>query len=113
MNSGEKIGIKTLALFMQQGKQTKQTLNIKDTGSNKYTIYVENLPDNTLHYSVLKVHKSGNVVGTIHIDRVSEYGLEYQNTVSSLPDSVVKYIREHYVTFYRYLSIGENAFNIC
>lgn len=110
MNQGEKIGIRNLARFMHEGKCIKQTLTIKDTGSNKYTIYVENLLDNTLHYSVLKVHKSGNVIGTVHIDKVSEYGMTYNNTVSSLPDSVVRYIRDHYVTFTRYLSIGENAF---
>ena len=110
MNSGERTGIRTLALFVRDGRYTKQTLTIKDTGSNKYTICVENRPDQTLHYSITKVSKHGQLIGTIEIDRVSEYGLEYNNTLSSLPDSVVKYIREHYLTFYTYLKIGENAF---
>ena len=109
MNSGEKTGIRTLALFMKSNQHTKQTLNIKDTGSNKYTICVENRPDQTLHYSVTKVSKHGQLIGTIEIDRVSEYGLGYNNTFGRLPDSVVKYIREHYVTFTRYLSIGDRA----
>ena len=110
MNSGEKVGIRTLALFVREGGHTMQTLNIKDTGSNKYTICVENLPGGVLHYYVLKNAKSGKFIGKIEIDRVSEYGIEYKNTVSSLPDSVTKYIREHFVTFNAYMSIGENAF---
>lgn len=111
MNSGEKVAIRTLALFMREGSHTRQTLIIKNTGSNKYTICVENLPNNTLQYSVIKNNKSGKFIGTLVIDRVSEYGIEYNNSIiGSIPDSIVKYIREHYITFNRYLSIGENAF---
>ena len=110
INMGEKLGIITLAKFVNAGKYDKQTLIVKDTGSNKYTIYVENIPNNGLHYSILKVNKSGNVVGTIQVDRVSEYGIEYNNTVSNLPDSVVKYIKNHYITFHRYLKLGDKAF---
>ena len=110
MNSGEKVGIRTLALFMRDGAHTKQCLIVKDTGSYKYTICVENLPDNNLKYTVIKHKKTGKLIGEIPIHRVSNYGIEYDNTVSRLPDSVSRYIINHYKTFFNFLKIGENAF---
>ena len=111
LNSGEKMGIRTLKLFMDDNTYIKQVLKVIDTGSNKYTILIENGPNYTVKYSVNKRAKSGKDYGITYIERLSRHGMEYNNTLFSLPDSVVKYIKEHYVVLENYLKIGEKAFN--
>lgn len=111
MNNVEKTNMRTMAIMMRDGKHILQTLRVKDTGSNKYTVCIENLPNNTLQYSVIKHNKAGKLIGRLVIDRVNIYGLEYNNSIiGSLPLSIIRYIRAHYTIFCNYLKIGESAF---
>jgi len=113
LNQKEKQGIRTMASFITQGKNNQQTLNIIDTRANKYSIILQYTSNNGLQYSVEKrAKKSGHFYGIFIIKNVSQYGIEYDrlNEKDSLPDSVVKYIILHYITFNRYINIGENAF---
>ena len=103
MNAGERIGIQTLALYRSQGKHVKQTLKEINTGSNKYTIYVENIPELGTKYSV---KKEGKEKIEIAIHRVTKDGVIYENEKAKLPNSVLKYIIEHCIEYKNYLHRG-------
>ena len=89
--------INTIVHIINEREAGYVCLRRVNTGSNVYTIRISYNPLVGLTYEVEK-HKSNKMyVGIVTIDRVSEYGCEYNNTIiGSLPDSVVKLIRKSF-----------------
>lgn len=58
-----------------------------NTGSYIYCIMV-NHTNGVLKYSVHKTRVNGQAIGTININKISIFGMEYDNSKGSLPDSV-------------------------
>ena len=113
LNSGEKCAIRTMALFINENTHNFQTLKVINTGSYKYTITLEYIPNMGLKFNVIKNFVNGKLMGNIEVTNVSEYGVEYVKTFSlgNVPDSVTKYIKTYYKYLNNYLQIGEKAFN--
>lgn len=103
MNAGERIGIQTLALYSEQGKHIKQILRVIDTGSNKYRVFVENIPDIGIKYSVIK---EGKEFKEIQIHRVTKDGVLYETEKAKLPNSVLHYIIDHCINYTNYIHGG-------
>lgn len=58
-----------------------------NTGSYIYCIIV-NHTNGVLKYSVHKTRVNGQAIGTINVNKISIFGMEYDNSKGSLPDSV-------------------------
>lgn len=98
-----------LSAYYDKNIYYKKELKMINTGSNKYTVFVEHI-NKEIKYSVEKRTKDNQIKGIINIVRVDEFGLVYDNTVSTLPDSVAKYIKKYNMYYYRYRNTGEKAF---
>lgn len=111
ITNNEKSNIRTMATYLRDGGRVAEVIKDIKTGSYEYIVVVESQPGANVRYYVRKLRMSGMFIGTINIDRVSEYGLQYKHLddKQSLPDSVVKVILRYNKLLERYLMIGEKA----
>lgn len=86
----------SLRLAQKEGYNNfKADIKSINTGSHIYAICGLYSIERGITISVTKYKPNNRLVGTLLIDRFSNYGIEYDNTIiGSLPDSVVKEIRQ-------------------
>ncbi|MBO5388533.1 MAG: hypothetical protein J6A59_10385 [Lachnospiraceae bacterium] len=62
---------------------------IKRINTGSYIYYImANHTNGVLKYSVHKTRVNGQAIGTINVNKISIFGMEYDNSKGSLPDSV-------------------------
>lgn len=91
--------LNTFALLVKERGIAEVLIRSINTGSNTYRIRMRYTPsEGEVKFSIDKVYKTGRFLGTIDIDRVSEYGLEYRSkSLGSIPASVSKAIVQSYM----------------
>lgn len=112
MTSNEKVSMRVLAMFIKQNEYTKDVIKRYNTGTYKYMIICEHIPNKGIVYSVNKRTNSGKHLGTIVVDEVNRYNIKYSNELFSIPESLIKYIREHTIRLNLFMDIGEKAFTL-
>lgn len=80
--------IRTMVLFWQNKSQGQVLVRQINTGSYVYSIVCVYNINEGFKYIVNKTKCNGQNIGNIAIDKISIYGMEYDNSKGSLPDSV-------------------------
>ena len=91
--------LRTFVLLVKERGIAEVLVKNINTGTHVYRIRMRYIPsEGDVKFSVDKIYKTGKLLGTFDIDRVSEYGLEYRSTsLGSIPASVSKTVRDTYI----------------
>ena len=110
----EKWGIRNLCNAYKENRTLLQTLNIIQTNTYKYTIFVETVPNAELVYTVEKRSKvtGEEIYTTKGFVKHNMPSTKIQYNIDKLPSSVKEYIAMHYRIFERVLLEGENVLNM-
>lgn len=85
--------LRTLRLAIKQGYNMDVHIKKLNTGSYIYIVSAVNTPGMQIYYTVGKYSKSGKSFGKIYVE-VTDQGVNYDNSLFSIPDSCIKAILE-------------------
>lgn len=85
--------LRTIRLAVQQGYNMEVQIKKLNTGSYVYFVSAVNTPGMKVYYIVSKYSKTGKNLGKVLVD-ATNYGISYNNTAFSIPDSISKAILE-------------------
>ena len=103
MATNIEVAARSLKLAQREGyNEFKTMIKSINTGRYIYTVYGIYTVERGIIISVTKYRPNNQLIGHVIIDRFSNQGLEYDNSlIGSLPDSVSKAIREFAIVYNR------------
>ena len=111
LNRGEIIGLKNLCRYIRNKQDMLQYLMDIDTGSNIFVITVRYSNRLGLYYTIQKTSKKDKEQKGVATAEIKDKQVVYTGSDFKIPNSVTKYVVEHYKALEELMNLSEKDFN--